>query len=62
MTPDELVNLTIHFLDKRILETVLDSRDDMQMDETMVQVRFPKENTVYLYPLATISRIKIEKL
>jgi hypothetical protein len=62
MNSEELVNLTINFLDGRILETVLASRDDMATDETFVEVKFPKEDKVYAYPIATVSRIKVERL
>lgn len=61
--------LTVHFKDKladgtpRILNTVIGD-EDMQIDNVhrTLDVAFDDGKTVYIYPMDTISRIKVEGL
>jgi len=58
------LELTIHFLDGRILETKLDTElgDELDSNEFGYVVTFGRENTIYVYPQNTVSRIKMKEI
>ncbi len=57
------IELTIHFLDGRKLETKLDKAigDELVTNELGYVVTYGNDDTVYIYPHRTVSRIKLKE-